>query len=75
MINLKNIEMTYDDNGTKINALKIKNIEIKSGEKVAFVGPSGGGKTTICHSRFLITGRPVPPKKRQSQKEIEFCRS
>ena len=27
MINLKNIEMIYDDNGTKINALKVKKLD------------------------------------------------
>ena len=59
MISLKNLEMTYDDNGTKINALKIKKIEIENGEKVAFIGSSGCGKTTLFN---LISGMITPTK-------------
>ncbi len=59
LINLKNIEMIYDDNGTKINALKLKNLDIKDGEKVAFIGSSGCGKTTLFN---LISGLIVPTK-------------
>lgn len=57
MIKLKNIEMTYDDNGTKINALKLKKLEVKDGEKVAFIGSSGCGKTTLFN---LISGMITP---------------
>ncbi len=59
MINLKNIEMTYDDNGTKINALKVKSIKVDDGEKVAFIGSSGCGKTTLFN---LISGMITPTK-------------
>ncbi|MEG0229190.1 MAG: ABC transporter ATP-binding protein [Oscillospiraceae bacterium] len=41
-----NVSFTYDD--TKMVVENI-NFEIKAGEKVALVGPSGGGKTTLCH--------------------------
>ena len=51
--------MIYDDNGTKINALKLKNLDIKDGEKVAFIGSSGCGKTTLFN---LISGLIVPTK-------------
>ena len=83
MIDLKNIEMVYDDNGTKINALKIKKIIINDGEKVAFIGSSGCGKTTLFN---LISGMITPTSgkvvvenvvlpmsfsKRYSKKEME----
>ena len=57
MIKLKNVEMTYDDNGTQIKALKLKKLEIKDGEKVAFIGSSGCGKTTLFN---LISGMLTP---------------
>ncbi len=59
MIILKNIEMVYDDNGTKINALKVKELKVKDGEKVAFIGSSGCGKTTLFN---LISGMITPTK-------------
>ena len=59
MFELKNIEMTYEDNGTKINALKLKNLKVKDGEKVAFIGSSGCGKTTLFN---LISGMITPTK-------------
>jgi putative ABC transport system ATP-binding protein len=59
MIELKNIEMIYDDNGVKINALKLEKLEIQNGEKVAFIGSSGCGKTTLFN---LISGMLTPTK-------------
>lgn len=44
-IQFKNVSHSYKE-GTK-NALKNFNLDIKSGESVAFVGRSGSGKTTI----------------------------
>lgn len=57
MINIKNVVMKYHDNGTEIEALKIKNLQIKDGKKVAFVGSSGCGKTTLFN---LISGMIIP---------------
>lgn len=44
-IEYENVSFYYDKD---IYVLKDINISIKSGETVALVGPSGGGKTTIC---------------------------
>lgn len=41
-----NVSFNYDD-GTCV--LKNINLSIKAGESFALVGPSGGGKTTMCH--------------------------
>lgn len=57
MIELNDLEMTYNDNGTKLNVLSIDKIEIKNGEKVAFIGSSGSGKTTLFN---LISGMITP---------------
>ena len=46
-IEFKNISFEYND--TEKEVLNNINLSIKEGEKVALVGPSGGGKTTICN--------------------------
>lgn len=43
-ISIKNLVFSY---GTRGNTLEDISLDIKAGEKVAFVGPSGSGKTTL----------------------------
>ena len=45
-IELKNVSFGYDENTEVIKNLSL---DIPVGKKLALVGPSGGGKTTICH--------------------------
>lgn len=46
-ISFENVSFEYpDDHNLVFSNL---NLSIKAGEKVAFVGPSGGGKTTLCN--------------------------
>ncbi len=44
-ISIENVCFTYDD---KTSVLDNISLEIKEGETVAIVGPSGGGKSTLC---------------------------
>ena len=44
-ISIENVCFTYDD---KTSVLDNINLEISEGETVAIVGPSGGGKSTLC---------------------------
>lgn len=56
-IELKNVSFAYDvfdEDGKKLDeenreVLSHVNLDIKKGKTFALVGPSGGGKTTICH--------------------------
>lgn len=45
-IRFENVTFGYEENHP---VLKDVNLDIKKGEIYALVGPSGGGKTTICH--------------------------
>ena len=45
-IQFKNVSFSYDHSSKIINNI---NLNIKAGEIVAFVGPTGAGKTTICN--------------------------
>ncbi len=45
-IEFRNVTYAYGDNS---DVLKNVNMHLPKGRKLALVGPSGGGKTTICH--------------------------
>ena len=53
-VELKDVTFSYDGN---TNALQNVSLKIGAGETVAFVGPSGGGKTTLASlvARFFDT--------------------
>ncbi|MBR1497546.1 MAG: ABC transporter ATP-binding protein [Oscillospiraceae bacterium] len=58
-IEFRDVSFSYD-NGEKV--LDHVNLKIRPGERFALVGPSGGGKTTMCHllPRFYdVTGGAV----------------
>lgn len=62
------VSFQYDEEGDK-HVLKDLSLSIKAGTKVAFVGPSGGGKSTLCSliprfyelsdGRILIDGKDI----------------
>lgn len=45
-IAFENVSFSYND---RTNVLKDLNLTIDAGRTLALVGPSGGGKTTLCH--------------------------
>lgn len=45
-ISFKNVTFEYQDDHNEV--LSGINVMIKAGERIALVGPSGGGKTTLC---------------------------
>ncbi len=45
-IEFKNVEFSYEESAEVLHGISLN---IEKGQKLALVGPSGGGKTTICH--------------------------
>lgn len=66
-VSFENVGFSYADDGKQV--LSEINLSVKAGENVALVGPSGGGKTTLCNliprfydvteGRILIDGRDI----------------
>ena len=77
----------YSDDGKQV--LSEINLSVKAGENVALVGPSGGGKTTLCNliprfydvteGRILIDGQAVSYthldvyKRQPFPHHVQFC--
>ena len=74
-IEFKHVDFAYDNGNEQKQVLTDVCFSVKHGETVALVGPSGGGKTTMCHliPRFYevtngvitIDGRDITKIKRQ----------
>ncbi len=72
-IQLQNVTYSYDAGKSVLRNI---NLDIPQGKTFALVGPSGGGKTTICHliphfydieeGKILIDGRDISSVTRES---------
>ena len=72
-IQLQNVTYSYDAGKSVLQNI---NLDIPQGKTFALVGPSGGGKTTICHliphfydikeGKILIDGRDISSVTRES---------
>ena len=54
ILDITNLERTYGKDEHALTVLKDANLQIKSGEMVALVAPSGTGKSTLLHSAGLL---------------------
>ncbi|MDO4567054.1 MAG: ABC transporter ATP-binding protein [Oscillospiraceae bacterium] len=76
-IEFRNVSFTYGSEQKVFNNI---NLTIKDGEKAALVGPSGAGKTTLCHllprfydieaGEILIGGRDISSYTRASLRRL-----
>ena len=57
LFKLDNINLNYNLNGNDIRVLKNINFEIKKNERVAIIGESGSGKTSLL---MLMSGLEKP---------------
>ncbi len=62
-ITLEHLEFSYDaeDDGSK-EVLRGIDLHVEAGKTLALVGPSGGGKTTVCHlipAFYRLTGGSI----------------
>ena len=57
LFKLDNINLNYNINGNDIRVLKNINFEIKKNERVALIGESGSGKTSLL---MLMSGLEKP---------------
>jgi len=72
-IEFRNVTYAYDENHDVLHNIDLK---LEEGKTVALVGPSGGGKTTVCHliprfydienGELLIDGKPAESYTRES---------
>ena len=66
-VSFDNVSFHYSDDGAEV--LSHLNLQVKPGESIALVGPSGAGKTTLCNlvprfydvtgGRILIDGQDI----------------
>ena len=76
-VTFDHVSFHYSDNDK--NVLADINFEVRAGERVALVGPSGGGKTTLCNliprfynvsgGRILIDGQNITRLTQHSLRE------
>ena len=81
MIQLRNVEKTYDQGGTKVYVLRRITADIKEGEFVSVMGPSGAGKSTLLHilglhdhswtGEYDLAGQPVHKLGRRERLELQ----
>jgi len=57
IIDVKNVEKTYNDSEVKVYAVRGIDLSFQEGEFAAIVGPSGSGKTTFLN---MLGGLDVP---------------
>jgi putative ABC transport system ATP-binding protein len=81
LIELQNVEKSYDLAGGKVFVLRRIDLTIREGEFVSIMGPSGAGKSTLLHiigmhdtaftGDYLFLGRNVRGLPRKELQEVQ----
>jgi putative ABC transport system ATP-binding protein len=81
MIELRNIEKSYDQAGSKVFVLRRITLGVRDGEFVSIMGPSGAGKSTLLHilgmhdgawtGEFDFVGNPIHRLDRKKRLELQ----
>ncbi len=69
LIELRNVNKTYDLGEVKVTALNGVSVEIHEGEFVALIGPSGSGKSTLMNMLGCLD-RPTSGSYRLAEQEV-----
>ena len=80
MIELRNVEKSFEQGGTKTYVLRRVNMEVRQGEFVSIMGPSGAGKSTLLgilgmfdtswKGEYYFMDRPVHSMGRKERTEL-----
>ena len=57
MIEACSVSLVYDDHGKPVYALKEVSLEVRDGEFLGILGPSGSGKSSLL---YLLSGLKTP---------------
>lgn len=57
ILNSQKLSKSYNDGTSKVDVLKVIDLSIAKGDRVAIIGPSGSGKSTLMH---LLGGLDKP---------------
>ncbi len=57
MISLDQVSLVYEDHGREVHACREVSLEVKPGEFLGILGPSGSGKSSLL---YLMSGLKVP---------------
>jgi putative ABC transport system ATP-binding protein len=81
MIELRDVEKSYEQGGGKVYVLRRIDLDVREGEFVSIMGPSGAGKSTLLHlvgmhdsawtGEYRFLGQPVHKLGRKERQEIQ----